>query len=236
MENDITDLGKVAITPQKDYKENAIYEWLDVVTYDGASYLCISENGCTGIVPTNTTYWQLLADKGRFTEEDKEIFKQAVVEDSKTEINEHTENKKTELESKKTTLENEMSDTKDILVQEIVNSQNDFDNNVIEKTNAFNDNATEKTNIFNQNVTNKTENFNQTVEEQINDYNDLATQKETELNTIAEAVTDMATSMNFVQFYVDNQMKVHVTSESELINNKFYIKNGKLGVKTYVNR
>lgn len=94
METEITDIGKVAITPRKDYKNEQTYEWLDVVTYNGASYMCISEDGCTGIVPTNTGYWQLLADKGHFTEEDKEEFKKAVVEESKTEINEHTGNKK----------------------------------------------------------------------------------------------------------------------------------------------
>lgn len=75
METEITDIGKVAITPRKDYKNEQTYEWLDVVTYDGAGYMCIAEDGCTGIVPTNTDCWQLLADKGHFTEEDKEEFK-----------------------------------------------------------------------------------------------------------------------------------------------------------------
>lgn len=133
METEITDIGKVAITPRKDYKNEQAYEWLDVVTYNGASYMCISEDGCTGIVPTNTDYWQLLAkggdtgekgekgdtgdkgdtgakgDKGEqgiqgekgdkgdkgdkpikgtdyFTEEEKTEFKNAVVAESKEEI------------------------------------------------------------------------------------------------------------------------------------------------------
>lgn len=64
METEITDIGKVAITPRKDYKNEQTYEWLDVVTHDGASYMCIAEDGCTGIVPTNTDYWQLLAKGG----------------------------------------------------------------------------------------------------------------------------------------------------------------------------
>lgn len=64
MENEITDIGKVAITPRKDYKNEQTYEWLDVVTYNGASYMCIAEDDCTGIVPTNTEYWQLLAKSG----------------------------------------------------------------------------------------------------------------------------------------------------------------------------
>lgn len=203
MENDITDLGKVAITPQKDYNKSTTYEWLDVVTYDGASYMCISEDSCTGIVPTNTEYWQLLADKGHFTEQDKEAFKQAVVEESKAEINEHTDNKKTELDNytsnfetslkneldtytktkqteldtKRTELETEMTNTKDNLVEEITNAQNGFDDNVTAKTTAFNNNATAKTTAFNNNVTQKTNTFNSNAETKITEFNNNSTAK-----------------------------------------------------------
>lgn len=214
MENDITDIGKVAITPQKDYKENATYEWLDVVTYDGASYMCISEDGCTGIIPTNTEYWQLLADKGRFTEEDKETFKQAVVEESKTTINEHTETKKTEIDNytteqktslkneldtyeeeketelntHKATLETEMTNTKDNLVQEIETAQNGFDTNVEEKTNTFNSNVETKTTEFNNNSNAKTEEFNNNSTEKINAFNSNAEEKIAEYDAHAESV------------------------------------------------
>ena len=208
MENDITDIGKVAITPQKDYKENATYEWLDVVTYDGASYMCISEDGCTGIIPTNTEYWQLLADKGRFTEEDKETFKQAVVEESKTTINEHTETKKTEIDNyttnletslkneldtyeegkeeeldiHKTTLETEMTNTKDSLVEEIETAKNGFDENVTAKITEFNNNATEQTNTFNSNAETKTADFNTNASTKQTEYDDNATSKLEEYN------------------------------------------------------
>ena len=208
MENDITDIGKVAITPQKDYKENATYEWLDVVTYDGASYMCISEDGCTGIIPTNTEYWQLLADKGRFTEEDKETFKQAVVEESKTTINEHTETKKTELDNytteqktslkneldtyeeeketelntHKATLETEMTNTKDSLVEEIETAKNGFDENVTAKITEFNNNVTEQTNTFNSNAETKTAVFNTNASTKQTEYDNNATSKLEEYN------------------------------------------------------
>lgn len=213
MENDITDIGKVAITPQKDYKENATYEWLDVVTYYGASYMCISEDGCTGITPTNTEYWQLLADKGRFTEEDKEAFKQAVVEESKTTINEHTETKKTELDNytteqktslkneldtyeeeketelntHKATLETEMTNTKDNLVQEIETAQNGFDENATLKKIAFNNNVTEQTNTFNSNAEAKTADFNSNASTKQTEYDNNATAKLEEYNSNATA-------------------------------------------------
>lgn len=110
-----------------------------------------------------------------FTEEDKEVFKQAVVEDSKTEINEHTETKKieldnytteletnlkteldtytvtkeTELDTHKTALETEMSTTKDNLVQEIETEINTLTE---EKQTEINNNATAKINEFNENT------------------------------------------------------------------------------------
>lgn len=213
METEITDIGKVAITPRKDYKNEQTYEWLDVVTYDGASYMCISEDGCTGIVPTNTEYWQLLADKGRFTEEDKEAFKQAVVEESKTTIDEHIETKKTEIDNyttnlktslkneldtyekgkeeeldiHKTTLETKMTTTKDGLVQEIKTAQNGFDENVTLKTTEFNNNVTEQTNTFNSNAETKTADFNTNASTKQTEYDNNATSKLEEYNSNATA-------------------------------------------------
>ena len=214
METEITDIGKVAITPRKDYKNEQAYEWLDVVTYDGSSYMCIAEDGCTGIVPTNTDCWQLLADKGHFTEEDKEEFKKAVVEESKTEINEHTGNKKTELNNytteleksleneldtyktekeaqmdlHKATLETEMANKKDSLIEEIETAQNGFDANVEEKTNTFNSNVETKTTEFNNNSNSKTEEFNNNSTEKINAFNSNAEEKIAEYDAHADNI------------------------------------------------
>ena len=215
METEITDIGKVAITPQKDYQNERTYEWLDVVTYDGAGYMCIAEDGCTGIVPTNTDYWQLLADKGHFTEEDKEEFKKAVVGESKTEINEHTGNKKTELNNytteleksleneldtyktekeaqldlHKATLETEMANKKDSLIKEIEAAQDGFDANVEEKTNTFNSNVETKTTEFNNNSNAKTEEFNNNSTEKINNFNSNAEEKIADYNEHVETLT-----------------------------------------------
>ena len=57
-----TNLGKVATTPKGEYNANTTYLKLDVVTYEGSSYVCLKES--TGNIPTNTEYWQLLASKG----------------------------------------------------------------------------------------------------------------------------------------------------------------------------
>lgn len=242
METEITDIGKVAITPRKDYKNEQTYEWLDVVTYNGASYMCISEDGCTGIVPTNTGYWQLLADKGHFTEEDKEEFKKAVVEESKTEINEHTGNKKTELNNytteleksleneldkyktekeaemdlHKATLETEMANKKDSLIEEIETAQNGFDANVEEKTNTFNSNLEAKTTEFNNNSNAKTEEFNNNSTEKINAFNSNAEEKIANYNEHVETLTSRIADLEEETDDLFNALDTEKASGTEL--------------------
>lgn len=242
METEITDIGKVAITPQKDYQNERTYEWLDVVTYDGAGYMCIAEDGCTGIVPTNTDYWQLLADKGHFTEEDKEEFKKAVVEESKTEINEHTGNKKTELnnytteleksleneldtykaekESQmdlyKATLETEMANKKDSLIEEIETAQNGFDTNAEEKTNTFNSNVETKTTEFNNNSNTKTEEFNNNSTEKINAFNSNAEEKIADYDAHAETLTNRIAELEAETEDLYNALPIEEASGTEL--------------------
>lgn len=44
------------------YSAETTYQQNDVVSYQGSSYICILES--TGNLPTNTTYWSLMAQKG----------------------------------------------------------------------------------------------------------------------------------------------------------------------------
>lgn len=53
--------AKIAPLPRGDYSSSATYDKLDVVSYNGSSYMAIKAVP-TGTVPTNTTYWQLLVD------------------------------------------------------------------------------------------------------------------------------------------------------------------------------
>ena len=53
---------KIAPLPKGEYSSSATYAKLDVVSYNGSSYMAIKAVP-TGTVPTNTTYWQLLAEK-----------------------------------------------------------------------------------------------------------------------------------------------------------------------------
>lgn len=55
-------IGKVSITPKGSYSDSVQYEPLDLVTYNGSSYL--SKQAVKNVVPTNSNYWQLMAEKG----------------------------------------------------------------------------------------------------------------------------------------------------------------------------
>lgn len=56
-------LGKVAVTTGGAYSSSSSYEKLTIVSYNGNSYISKSAVP-VGIAPTNTTYWQLVAEKG----------------------------------------------------------------------------------------------------------------------------------------------------------------------------
>lgn len=55
-------LGRVSIRLKGEYNSTTDYEKLDIVSYNGSSYACLKD--CVGVLPTDTTYWQVLAEKG----------------------------------------------------------------------------------------------------------------------------------------------------------------------------
>lgn len=69
-----TDLGNISLNPRGEYDPEAFYEYLDTVSMDGGSYMCLAELGTkiTGIPPvpgTNTEHWQVLTLPGGLTPE-----------------------------------------------------------------------------------------------------------------------------------------------------------------------
>ena len=69
-----TDLGNVSPNPRGEYDPETSYEYLDLVNYEGGSYLCLAELGTTvtGVAPAhgkNTETWQLLTLPGDLTPE-----------------------------------------------------------------------------------------------------------------------------------------------------------------------
>lgn len=59
----IQDLGKVAYFNKGAYNSETTYEINDVVSYNGSSYVSLG-NGNRGNLPTNATYWSVVASKG----------------------------------------------------------------------------------------------------------------------------------------------------------------------------
>ena len=51
------DAGRVSICPRGEYNSSATYERLDMVSYQGGSYIAIKQT--VGHLPTDTNYWQL---------------------------------------------------------------------------------------------------------------------------------------------------------------------------------
>lgn len=49
-------LGVVAMEPKGEYSASAYYEKLNVVTYEGSSYM--AKKASNNVSPTNTEYWQ----------------------------------------------------------------------------------------------------------------------------------------------------------------------------------
>lgn len=51
-------LGTVAMTPKGEYDSSAYYEYLNIVVYEGSSY--VAKQSAHGILPTNENYWLYL--------------------------------------------------------------------------------------------------------------------------------------------------------------------------------
>lgn len=69
-----TDLGNVSPNPRGEYDPKEPYEYLDLVSYQGGSYLCLAEleTTITGTAPEpgrNTEFWQMLTLPGNLTAE-----------------------------------------------------------------------------------------------------------------------------------------------------------------------
>lgn len=59
-------LGRFILNPRGTYSSSANYNKLDFVLYNGSSYVCKADS-TTNKVPTNTSYWQLMAEAGQAT-------------------------------------------------------------------------------------------------------------------------------------------------------------------------
>lgn len=205
-----TIIGKVGITPKGQYSSVTKYVKLDAVHYKGAMYICLKE--CTGITPENSEYWFLSAEQGDKpingvdynTEEQKEEFKQAVVADSKIDIDNYTELRKREIADTTASVVEEVENAGTEQIKSILEAGTTQVSNVemagteqvsnietagLAQIKNIEDTATAKTTEFNENVTVQTNTFNTNAQEKINAYNDNDIAKTTAYNDNATAKT-----------------------------------------------
>lgn len=190
-----TKIGKISVTPRGAYSSTIAYERLDIVKYDGCSFLCLKN--CTGVDTSNTEYWQEIAHKGEFTEHDKQEFKEAVVETSKQDINDYTNEKKTELDNKETTLENDMTSKKNELVQEINTYTAEKKNELDNKETTLEADMTAKKDELVQQISDAQDGFDDNVETKTNEFDEHADDRKSELQAISDTARDFVRAVTF---------------------------------------
>ena len=65
-----TDLGNIAPNPRGEYNPKESYEYLDLVVFEGGSYICLTDTTITDISPESgktTKYWQVITIPGDLT-------------------------------------------------------------------------------------------------------------------------------------------------------------------------
>lgn len=57
-------IGTIGMVWRGDFNDATTYPFLSLVRYEGSTYICIAENGVTGILPTDTSAWSEAAKSG----------------------------------------------------------------------------------------------------------------------------------------------------------------------------
>lgn len=173
-------LGKVMVTNRGEYNSSTTYEILDIVSYNGSSYIS-KENDNTDL-PASSDSWQLLALKGdtyEVSETDiKNIAKQI------------TDNANSEFNNNVNTKLKEYNDN-------AKNKTDAYETNASDKLEGYNKNDTDKLSAYNSNAKNKTEIYDTNATEKLNDYNSNASTKLKEYNSNAETkISEFNSSTN----------------------------------------
>ena len=75
----IYNLGRVVPIFKGDYNNNNEYKYLDVVLYNGSSYVVVKDS-TTGNLPTDTEYWAMVAQAGTLSPEQIADIEQQIIE------------------------------------------------------------------------------------------------------------------------------------------------------------
>ena len=115
-------LGKVGVVPKGEYNGATRYTKLDIVKYNGQSYMALAET--IGNLPTNTEYWQLLVEKPvKGTDYWTTLEQAEMVQDVITGIT-PTLNQKAD--------KSEIPDVSDFITKDVNNLTNYYDKNAVD--------------------------------------------------------------------------------------------------------
>lgn len=187
-----TNIGRVSVVPKGEYSSIENYKRLDVVSSDGSMYISKKDNNI-GNPLTDKNWWFKAVEKGEVgaqgekpvngvdynTEEEKEEFKNDVVNKATEEVKKNISD--TESEAIKNYNDNATRKT------------TEYNTNANRKLTAYNDNVTQKTEEYNSNATSKVSEYNTNASTQIETFNNNATNK---TNTFDENATIKTNAFN----------------------------------------
>lgn len=188
-------LGKVVITNKSEYNPSTVYEILDVVSYQGSSY--ISKVYDNNSLPTNDTKWQLLAQKGdtyKVSEADIENIANQITENANSNFNRNVSEKTETFNSNAKTKTDEFNSNANTTVSAYnVNADKklkEYNDNDTVKLKEYNDNATSSVDNYNTNASTKLNEYNTNSDTKLKEYNDNASQKINEYNEHSKELDD----------------------------------------------
>lgn len=204
-------LGKVTVTPKGEYQTDTEYKRLDIVTFEGSSYIAKADN--TNVPVTNSDTWLKLVEKpikgtDYFTEEDIIAIVGEVTENSESAFNIFYDGMVEEFNKNSTEKTDSFNKNYDDKLEKFNTNAStktsDFDTNATKQTDtyntnadsklkAYNDNHDEKVSVFDKEVETATNTFNTNATEKTNTFDSNASSKTTEFNNV---VTQSTTDFN----------------------------------------
>ena len=192
-------LGKVVITNRGEWNSSNVYEVLDVVSYQGSSYM--SKTYDNNSLPTDDNKWQLLAQKGdtyEVSETDIEKIAKQITENANSNFNknvtEKTETFNSNAETKTTEFNENASATVDSYNTNAEKKLKEYNDNDTVKLKKYNDNATSTVDNYNTNATTKLDEYNTNSSNKLKEYNDNATKKISEYDEHSKELNEKADS------------------------------------------
>ena len=205
---EVQELGKVMITNRGEYIPSKSYEILDIVSYNGSSFMSKIDDNTS--VPAEeispdelliNENWQLVAKKGdtyKVTEEDLQAIAKQITDNAESAFNQNVEAKtkdfNTNVTNKLNDYDTNAKSTTETFDANAKKKLDEYNANDTKKLKAYNDNADNKLSAYNTNDTNKLKAYNTNADSKIGEYNTNANSKIAEYDEHSEELRNLAVS------------------------------------------